>query len=225
MARHPLHLEREITRLKDLILSLGTKVEENVQNSVKSLVERQTELAMKVIESDTEIDQMEVEVEEECLKILALYQPVANDLRFIVSILKINQDLERVGDLSSNVAERAVFLASKEDLPIPQEIHLMADKVKEMLKESLNAFVNADALMARNVCAKDDEVDDLNREMYVQMEEAMRRNPERISGYIHILSASRYLERIADHATNVAEDVIYLAEGEIIRHRTNMRGE
>ncbi len=222
MARHALHLEREIARLRDLVLSLGTRVEESVQDAVKSLVERNTELAKKVVESDREIDLMEVEVEEECLKILALYQPVANDLRLIVSILKMNQDLERVGDLAGNVSERAVYLASKEKIPLPLEINSMADLVKEMLRESLDAFVNADANLARKVCASDDAVDDFNREMYRQMEMAMRDNPDRISVFIHILSASRYLERIADHATNIAEDVIYFTEGEIIRHRGDL---
>jgi len=219
MARHALHLERELMRLRDLVLSLGTRVEESVQKAVKSLIERNTDLAKQVINSDRDIDLMEVEVEEECLKILALYQPVANDLRFIVSILKMNQDLERVGDLAANVSERAVFLASREKTALPFEINSMSNLVKEMLRESLDAFVNADANLARKVCSIDDEVDDFNREMYRQMETAMRGNPDQVTEFIHILSASRYLERIADHATNIAEDVIYFTEGEIIRHR------
>jgi len=219
MARHPKHLEREITRLKQNILALGAEVEEALQNAVISLTNRQTALAMRVIDGDYKIDEREVEVEEECLKILALYQPVANDLRLIVAILKINQDLERIADLAVNVAERSVYLAARERIEMPYDFSQMAEKVQNMLKGSLDAFINADTMLAREICNADDEVDHLNREMYVRVEEAIRSNPDRLNCLIHILSVSRYLERIADHATNISEDVIYLVEGEIIRHK------
>ncbi|MBI4389485.1 MAG: phosphate signaling complex protein PhoU [Nitrospinae bacterium] len=219
MARHTRHLEREIEKLKNKILSLGTMVEESVQKAVKSLTERNSSLGLKVIDSDIVIDDMEVEVEEECLKILALHQPVANDLRLMVAILKINNDLERIGDLAVNIAERAVFLATQEKIEIPEDLGKMVRKTQVMLKGSLDAMVNGDSILAREICAADDEVDEINRKMYVQVGKTMRSQPERLDCLIHLLSASRYLERVADHATNIAEDVIYLVEGDIIRHR------
>ena len=220
MSRHAVHLEKEINELKRLILHLGTDVEESVRLSVQSLTERKSKQAKKVIDSDYEIDQREVFVEEECLKILALHQPVANDLRLIVAILKINNDLERIADLSVNIAERAVYLSNKARVELPFDLQNMADKVRTMLRQSLDALVNRDSNLARQVCEADDAVDDLNREMYSRVEQAIKHDPDNLNSYIQLLSASRYLERIADHSTNIAEDVIYLVTGEIIRHGT-----
>ncbi len=216
------HLEREIERLKKHILSLGAVVEESVQRAVRAISERDGTLAQRVIEEDVSTDQMEVEVEEECLKILALHQPVAIDLRFIVAVLKINNDLERIGDLAVNIAERAAFLASRnhDGLVTLFDFEEMAAKTQAMLKLSLDALVNVDADLARDVCAADDEVDAMNRQMYHQVEDAIRAHPEQMDALIHMLSISRHLERIADHATNIAEDVIYMIEGVIVRHRT-----
>ena len=214
-----IHLQREIERLKKHILRLSAVVEESFQRAVKSLEERDSYLAQLVMESDFEIDKMEVEIEEECLKILALYQPVTVDLRFIVAVLKINNDLERIGDLAVNIAERAAFLATQERINIPFDFSGMARKAKSMLKRSLDALMKMDALLAREVCASDDEVDAMNREMYMLVQEGIRNQPEHLEGLIHVLSASRHLERIADHATNIAEDVIYMIKGEIVRHR------
>jgi phosphate transport system protein len=219
MARHAIHLQREIDLLKKKILSLGAEVEESVRRSVRALATRDSALAMLVIDQDSEIDQQEVDVEEECLKILALHQPVANDLRLIIAILKINNDLERIADLSVNIAERTVYLATQDKIAIPFDFPGMADKVQSMLQRSLDALVNADSALARQVCADDDEVDRMNREVYGRVEAAIRERPEQINGLINLLSASRYLERAADHATNIAEDVIYLVEGVIIRHQ------
>ncbi|MBT6716503.1 MAG: phosphate signaling complex protein PhoU, partial [Nitrospina sp.] len=165
-----------------------------------------------------EIDQREVYVEEECLKILALHQPVANDLRLIIAILKINNDLERIADLSVNIAERAVYLSTQARVELPFDLQDMAQKVRSMLKRSLDSLVNRDDKLARQVCEDDDAVDDLNREMYGCVERAIKKDPDNLNSYIQLLSASRYLERMADHATNIAEDVIYLVTGEIIRH-------
>lgn len=218
MPRHAIHLEREIENLKRKILSLGAEVEESVKHSVQSLVMRHTELAMQVIEADYKIDQEEVEIEEECLKILALHQPVANDLRLIVAILKINNDLERIADLSVNIAERAVYLTNEAKVDLPFDLGKMAGMVQSMLKRSLDAMVNRDERLGRQVCIDDDEVDAMNREMYVLVEKAIQKDPSGLNSYIQLLSASRYLERMADHATNIAEDVIYLVTGEIIRH-------
>lgn len=219
MARHSRHFEREIENLEKMVLSLGTMVEESVQKSLKSLTTRDSILGLSVIDSDNKIDDMEVFVEEECLKLLALYQPVANDLRLIVAILKINNDLERIGDLAVNIAERAVFLATQDRVDIPEDLHQMARKTLVMLKGSLDALVNRDSVLAREICAADDDVDEINRKMYNQFGENIRTQPEKLDCFTHLLSASRYLERVADHATNISEDVIYLVEGEIIRHR------
>ncbi|NLE28674.1 MAG: phosphate signaling complex protein PhoU [Phycisphaerae bacterium] len=216
------HMEREIENLKKRILSLGAVVEDIVQKSARSIKTRDAGMAQDVIDFDIEIDQTEVVVEEECLKILALHQPVASDLRFIVAVLKINNDLERIGDLAVNIAERAVFLASQKQFKpiIFFDFEEMARKTQSMLKRSLDALVNADTELAREVCAADDEVDAMNREMYLQVQNVIKAHPEQAESLIHMLSASRHLERIADHATNIAEDVIYMIEGEIVRHRT-----
>ncbi len=225
MSRHAIHLEKSIEDLKRMILSLGADVEDSVKRSVQALVKRQAEWAMKVIDADYEIDQREVDIEEECLKILALHQPVANDLRLIIAILKINNDLERIGDLSVNIAERAVYLSNEKRVDLPFDMQVMAGKVQSMLKRSLDAMVNRDEKLARQVCEDDDEVDAMNREMYVCVEQAIKKDSGNLNSYIQLLSASRYLERMADHATNIAEDVIYLVTGEIIRHGSNTSKE
>ncbi|MCL6583430.1 MAG: phosphate signaling complex protein PhoU [bacterium] len=217
----PQHLQREIEKLKRNILSLSTIVEESVQKAVRSIEQRDTKLAMSVIENDLKIDQIEVDVEEECLKVLALYQPVAIDLRFIVAVLKINNDLERIGDLAVNIAERATFLATQPKVDIPFDLAGMAEKAQLMLRRSLDALVNMDSQLAREVCASDDEVDALNRDMYAYVQAGITRHPEEVECLIHLLSVSRHLERIADHATNIAEDVIYMVDGEISRHKTD----
>ncbi|MZG29996.1 MAG: phosphate signaling complex protein PhoU [Nitrospinae bacterium] len=225
MSRHAIHLEKAIEELKRLILSLGADVEESVRLSVQSLTQRKSQQAMSVIEADYEIDQREVFVEEECLKILALHQPVANDLRLIIAILKINNDLERIADLSVNIAERAVYLSTEAKVELPFDLQAMAEKVRSMLKRSLDSLVNRDAKLARQVCEDDDAVDELNREMYGCVEEAIKKDTKNLNSYIQLLSASRYLERMADHATNIAEDVIYLVTGEIIRHSSDTSKE
>jgi len=214
------HLQREIENLKKKLLALGARVETSVRDAALSIEQQDTDLAQKVIDDDIEIDNTEVEVEEDCLKILALHQPVAIDLRFIVAVLKINNDLERIGDLAVNVAERAVFLASQAKVNISSDLIDMAQSAQSMLKESLDALINHDAELAHKVCASDDIVDDMNRQMYLKVQDAIVKKPEQISTLIHLLSASRHLERIADHTTNIAEDVIYMVEGQIIRHKT-----
>jgi phosphate transport system protein len=214
------HLQREIENLKKKILSLGAAVEKSVRMAVTAIENRDAELADKVISGDTEIDQLEVNLEEDCLKILALHQPVAIDLRFIIAVLKINSDLERIGDLAVNMAERAQFLSGKSPIAIPFDLEGLAIKTQKMLRESLDSLVNLNAGLARNVCATDDEVDAINRDMYDLVKAAIRTHPEQVDIFIPYLSISRYLERIADHATNIAEDVIYMIEGEIARHRS-----
>jgi phosphate transport system protein len=209
----------EVGKLKKQILSLSAQVEESLILAVKSLITRDEELAQQVIRGDFDVDQAEVEVEEEALKILALYQPVATDLRFLTAVLKINNDLERVGDLATNIAKRAVKMCKETALTMPDELSQAATQVRDMVHESLNAFVNFDAAPAKVVCGKDDEVDQLCRQVRRFVEVQIQKDPARVSCYLDMLLASRNIERIGDHATNIAEDVIYLVEGTIVRHR------
>ncbi len=215
----PVHLRKEIDRLNKLLLGVSTLVDEAVTASVTALEERNLELAKSVIANDVKIDLREIDVEEECLKILALYQPVAVDLRFIVAVLKINNDLERIGDLAVNIAERAILLAPKEGIPLLIDFPGMVEKTLAMLKTSLNALINIDPHLAHQVLALDDDVDSLNRHNYDEIMTQVEKDPTHAKTLIHYLSISRFLERVADHATNIAEDVIYLATGEIARHR------
>jgi len=212
------HLQREIERLKKKILSISARVEAAIQDAVRSLKNRDPALAEKVIEGDAEIDRIEVEMEEDCLKVLALYQPVAADLRYVVAVLKINNDLERIGDQAVNIAERAEFLATQKRLEFPGELTLMLEKAQAMLRKSLDALINQDAVLAREVIAQDDEVDDLNRKMYSLIQSCICKEMDQLACFIAILSVSRQLERIADQVTNIAEDIVYLVEGEIVRH-------
>jgi phosphate transport system protein len=214
------HLKKEIDNLKKELLTLYGMVEDNLWQAVKSIKNRDLNLAQRVIDSDIQTDQMEVCVEEDCLKILALHQPVAIDLRFIITALKINNDLERIGDLAVNIAERSQFLSLQEEIEMPFDFETMAEKTQAMLKKSLDALINIDCDLAGEVCQADDQVDAINRQMYDQVKEQVKKSPENIDTLIHLLSVSRHLERIADHATNIAEDVIYMVRGEIIRHQT-----
>lgn len=214
----PLYLERQIDDLKKRILTLSAVVEESFHQAIHSLEEMDTSLAEAVIERDVEVNEMEVDLEEECLKILALHQPVAIDLRFIVSVLKINNDLERISDLSVNIAQRTRGLAALKPAPIPFALFEMADKVESMLKKSLDSLVNLDMELAREVCRLDDEVDAMHKDNYGLVKDQIRRQPEQLDALIEYLSLSRHLERIADLTTNIAEDVLYMIDGEIIRH-------
>ena len=216
MARH---IEHQIQQLKQLILRFGTIVEESINRSNIALFKKDVALARRVMDNDSEIDRMEVEVEEECLKILALYQPVAADLRFVVAVLKINNDLERIGDLASNIAKRVAQLENTGPYELPREIPLMAKQAEEMVKKSLDAVVNGDPDLARLIREEDDVVDAGRQTVRKLMMEQIKQNPESVESLLRINSVSKHLERIADMATNIAEDVIYMVEGEIVRHR------
>ena len=216
MARH---IEHQIQQLKQLILRFGTIVEESINRSNIALFKKDVALARRVMDNDSEIDRMEVEVEEECLKILALYQPVAADLRFVVAVLKINNDLERIGDLASNIAKRVAQLENTGPYELPREIPLMAKQAEEMVKKSLDAVVNGDPDLARLIREEDDVVDAGRQTVRKNMKEQIKQNPESVESLLRINSVSKHLERIADMATNIAEDVIYMVEGEIVRHR------
>ncbi len=218
------HLQKEIDGLKRDILSLVAIVEENVRRAVKSIEDRDVGLGERVIEVDNEIDRREVEIEEDCLKILALYQPVAIDLRFIAAMLKLNNDLERIGDLAVNIAERAIYLAKTQKTDISFDYREMARKTETMLKNSLDSFINMDTDLARKVITSDDEVDEIERKIVAQTEKAIKENPNQVDRLLHHMFVARHLERIADHATNISEDVIYMVEGEIIRHGGKVAG-
>ncbi len=213
------HMKRAIDSLKTKLLTLCGVVEENLLKAVASIQRRDPRLAQDVMDSDDRIDDIEVDVEEECLKILALHQPVAIDLRFLITALKINNDLERIGDLAVNIAERGEFLATQDRIEAPFDFERMAEKTTSMVRSSLDALVNLDCALAYRVWNADDEIDAINRQMYDQIKESILKNPAWIDSLIHMLSVSRHLERIADHATNIAEDVIYMVEGHIVRHR------
>ena len=216
------HMQTEIAKLKKKILALVAGVEEAVKQSVQAISDRDAGLAQRIIDGDGDIDHAEVEIEEDCLKILALYQPVATDLRFVVAVLKINNDLERMGDLARNVAKRVVFLAERETLhELPVDYRPMAAKVKSMVKDSLDALVNSDTSLAQRIRHDDDDVDAQRRIIEKQIEAHIRDNPGQAEGLMRLASVARHLERIADMATNIAEDVIYMVEGEIVRHHFN----
>lgn len=212
------HLRREVDNLKEKVLAMSAVVEASVANATRSIVERNVDLAKAVIESDIDIDEMEVDIEEDCLKILALHQPVAVDLRFLIAVLKINVDLERVGDLAVNIAERGVYLATHEKIELPFDFSNMARKAQQMLQKSIDSLVNMDTKLAHWVRGQDDKIDAMNSEMYQLVKDRLASDTINTNTLLHALSAGRHLERIADHATNIAEDVIYLVDAEIIRH-------
>ncbi len=214
------HFRKELDHIKQMILTLGTFVEERVQMVDQAIESMDRDVARRIMEKDYEIDQMEIDVEEECLKALALYQPVAVDLRFLVATIKINNDLERIGDEAVNVAERVLVLAKEAQIPYTFDYSDMVEKAKNMLKKSLDSLVNTDLDLAFEVLTLDDEVDRINREAYVAIKKAMKQLPEGrgMGRLINMLLIARHLERIADHATNIAEEVIYMIEGDIVRH-------
>lgn len=217
------HLQVELDQLKKRILVLGAMVEERVRMASKSLIARDHKMAEVVIKTDFEIDEAEVEVEEECLKILALHQPVAIDLRFLSAVIKINNDLERIGDQAVNIAQRASVILKNQPVKADVDFALMAQKTERMLKNSLDALVTFDVDLAYKVCLDDDEVDEIKAKSYDEIKKRIMESPEFAGVYINLLLVSRHLERIADHSTNIAEEVIHLVEGEIPRHRLKLK--
>ncbi|MFM9024987.1 MAG: phosphate signaling complex protein PhoU [Planctomycetaceae bacterium] len=215
------HIERQIALLKERFLRVGTLVEEAISKSITALINRDVSLAQRVMASDDEIDRMEVEVEEECLKVLALYQPVAADLRLVVAVLKINNDLERMGDLAKNIAKRVSQLAAGKPYELPPEIRVMATQAQDMVKQCLDAVVNGDPALARQVREEDDAVDAARQRIQRRVMQGIKENPENVESLLRINSVSKHIERIADMATNVAEDVVYMVEGDIVRHRAS----
>ncbi len=213
-----IHLIRDLESLHRDVLSMCTNVEEIIHKAVDELGQTDHRLAEELRRQDDEIDRWDVKIEEECLKLLALHQPVAVDLRRIAAVLKITGELERVADLGVHIAERAEALVDSPGLHVPDRLKQMAQVALDMLHRSIDAYVQLDSKVARNVIKEDDLVDEMNREIINELVETMKRFPELIDPAMHLFSASRHIERIADHATNIAEDVVYLVEGAIIRH-------
>ncbi len=213
------HLEKELERLKKLIYSLSARVDENLELAVKSFQENDVKLAQKVIDDDTLIDELEVEVEEECLKALALYQPVAIDLRFIIAVMKMTNDLERIGDLAADIAKNGIAINQAAKPKIPLDLHQMTYLVKSIVRKSLDALVNIDPYLAREVIKDDEEINSMKSEMKSEIVAALQREPEHAESLITLLAVTHRLERIGDHASNIAEDVIYMVEAEIVRHQ------
>jgi len=209
--------DEELRALKDRVLKIGSLVEAAIRDSVRSLVERDSELARKVIERDHQINTIDVEIDEECIRLIALRQPKARDLRFITTAMKITTDLERMGDLAENIAERAIELNEEPQLKPYIDIPRMAEIAEGMVRDSLDAFVMCSKL-PYEVIKKDDEVDNLNAQVFNELLFYMIQDPNTVTRAIKINYVSKYLERIADHATNIAEMVIYMCEGKIIRH-------
>ncbi len=212
------HFLNALDDLNQDVLKMGGAVESAVARAVRALLARDVAGANAVIDGDRDVNLQELKIDEECLRILALYQPTAKDLRFVTAVMKITNDLERVGDLAVNVAERAVALSALPPRDVPEVVREMADKVREMLTASIDALVRRDAARAREVLARDAPVDRLLTGLFSAIEDEMRARPELVKADLHVVSAAKNLERIADHACNVAEDVVYLAEGNVLRH-------
>lgn len=210
--------DEELSALKERILRMGSLVEIQVANAIKALVERNTDLARNVIATDHQVNAYDVEIDEECIRLLALRQPTASDLRFITTAMKISTDLERMSDLAEDICERALELAEEPQLKPYIDIPRMAEHARMMVKEALDAFVNRNADLARKVCREDDFVDELTGQIFRELLSYMMEDPQTIRRAIRITFVAKYIERIADHATNVAEMVVYLVEGKIIRH-------
>ena len=216
------HLVIAVDALKRKLLSLSTLAEESVHLAVRAVLERDRELSAQVLGRDNEIDRLEVEIEEDCLKLLALHQPVATDLRFIIAALKMNNDLERIGDLATNIAARGASLIDLPAIASPIDLEELSRLTKKMLRDSIDSLVKLDAGLAESVCLADAEVDALHREMYKEIQKQVREHPQQVEILMLYLAVSRNLERTADLATNIAEDVIYMIRGDIVRHRWNI---
>ena len=212
------HFHEELEALKQTLLAMGGLVEEQIRRVMSALLERDSVLAQEVIDRDRQVNAYDVEVDEKCVELLALYQPTAGDLRFITTAMKIVTDLERIGDQAVNIAQRAVELNLETQLKPYIDLPRMADKAQRMVKESLDAFVAGDTALARQVCGEDAEVDALKEQIFRELLTFMMEDPRTIPRAIRVILISRFMERVADHATNIAEMVVYLVEGKMVRH-------
>jgi phosphate transport system protein len=214
----PTQKEQDIKKLKERILKMGSFVEDAIQKSIKALVDRDRTLAIEVIDSDAIVNNFDVEIEEECIRFLAIWQPSGSNLRFVTTAIKIITDLERMGDLAVDICERAMELLDEPPLKPYIDIPRMAEAAQNMLKDSLDAFVSQDADLAMSVCEADDFVDNLNGQIFNELLVYMLQDPKNISRAVRLTYITKYLERIGDHATNIAEMVVYLVKGKVIRH-------
>ena len=212
------HFQQELNHLKEELLKMAGLAEQAIANAIDALVKRDSALAEKTIREDQAINEMELEIDALSLKLLALHQPLAGDLRFITSAMRINIELERIGDLAVNIAERALSLNQEPQLKPYIDIPRMAEITKSMVKEVLDAFVSGNADLARMVCERDDQVDDLNDQVFRELLSYMLADPKTITRAVHLIIVSKYLERIADHATNIAEGVIFMVKARVIKH-------
>jgi phosphate transport system protein len=212
------HFDDELTGLKQKLLRMGALVETQVRQALTSLVERDDEVAKQVIQNDRQVNTLDVDVDETCLELMALYQPAARDLRFVTTAMKISTELERISDLAENICERGLELNQEPQLKPYIDIPLMAERAIKMVGDSIDAFVRGDSVLARRVLKDDDHVDELNEQIFRELLSFMIENPQTITRAIRLSFISKYLERIADHATNIAELVVYMVEGKIIRH-------
>ncbi|MDH5564456.1 MAG: phosphate signaling complex protein PhoU [Nitrospirota bacterium] len=210
--------DEELAGLKQQILRMGSLVEGQIRQALTALIDRDDDLAIQVIQNDRQVNTMDVAVDEACLELLALQQPAARDLRFITTAMKISTELERMSDLAENICERAIELHEEPQLKPYIDIPLMAERAIKMVGEALDAFVRGDSVLARKILDEDDYIDDLNEQIFRELLSFMMENPQTISRAIRLSFISKYIERIADHATNVAELVVYMVEGKIIRH-------
>ena len=217
------HFDEELKQLKEKLLRMSSLVEEAISSSIKALVDRDPQLAEKVKKSDDTINMLEIEIDDLSLRLLALHQPQASDLRFITSAMKINNDLERMGDLAVNIAQVVKYLMKAPALKPISDISKMAKAAQRMLKDSLNSFVNNDSQLAKDVCKRDDEVDNLNHEIFMELLTYMLEDQKTIEQAVDLILVARHLERIADHSTNICEDVIYIIEGKTIKHHIEER--
>ncbi|MBM4310539.1 MAG: phosphate signaling complex protein PhoU [Deltaproteobacteria bacterium] len=214
------HLLTELERLKTMITKLAHMVSHDLEDAIEALLKRDCDLARQVIANDDVIDRLEIDIEEECLKALALYQPVAVDLRYIVAVIKLNSDLERIGDLAVNIAEVSLILIDKDHgYQDPFDVRQMCAGVKQMVENVLKALIHSNTAQAYEVLTMDKSINEMHRRNYLLVEEAIKNNCDRDIGfYLYFISISRYLERIGDHTKNIAEDIIYTMEGKIVRH-------
>ena len=212
------HFHDELEALKQTLLAMGGLVEDQIRRVMKALLERDDVMAQEVIERDRQVNTYDVEVDEQCVSLLALYQPAAGDLRFITTAMKIVTDLERIGDQAVNIGQRALELNQEPQLKPYIDLPRMAERAQRMVKESLDAFVARDTELARRVCAADAEVDALKEQIFRELLTFMMADPRTIPRALRLILISRFMERVADHATNIAEMVIYMVEGKMVRH-------
>jgi phosphate transport system protein len=217
------HFQKELQELKDDLLKMATVVEEAISTAVRSLVKRDSDLAKKTFKGEDQINRMEIDIEDKCLKLLALRQPLAADLRFITSAMKIITDLERMGEQAVNIAERAISLNEEPQIKPYIDIPRMAEITQSMVKDVLDAFVNRNPQLARSVCERDDMVDGLNEQVFRELLTYMMSDAKTITRAVHLMIVCRCLERIADHATNIAEDVIFMIDALVIKHHADAK--